>query len=416
MKQIIKDIVAKQMKYGAGFAPYHKLISGFRENSIQENKLLQNELFMHMVHKVVTKNSFYQRFYGEYGVNFSLIQSIDDISMLPELNKEVIRDVVDELYMGGVFKTKGYTSGTTGSPLEVWRSAKSVWKEAAYIQTFRELNGHKLGDSCISLRGDLGREKMFRYDQSINTCFLSSYHINPLNTNFYLEKLKQHQPNAILAYPSSVYALALLLDEINEQFYIPLVFTSSETLYSFQKELIQRVFGCEIFDRYGNAERTISLEQQKDGNYVESPLYSINRFEKERVITTNLFNFDFPLINYVVEDGFELNKDSTIAKIHGRKDDVVVLSDGSSIGRLDIAFKGIRNLKEAQIIQDSLTVIRVNIIVTSGWEQNDQNKLIANLRKLIGETIHIQINMVEPEEIIRTSANKFKLVINNRNE
>jgi phenylacetate-CoA ligase len=57
-----------------------------------------------------------------------------------------------------------------------------------------------------------------------------------------------------------------------------------------------------IHDWYGNVERTIGIAQNAAGVYKPLPLYSINEFEQDKVITTGLINRTFPLIRYAVED------------------------------------------------------------------------------------------------------------------
>ena len=52
------------------------------------------------------------------------------------------------------------------------------------------------------------------------------------------------------------------LDENNYKLCIPLAFTSSESIYSFQKSLIRESFGCKLYDWYGNAERSIALQEE----------------------------------------------------------------------------------------------------------------------------------------------------------
>ena len=72
---------------------------------------------------------------------------------------------------------------------------------------------------------------------------------------------------------------------------IPLIFTSSETLYPHQRTKIEQTFGGKVADWYGNAERNVALQQSTDGWYDELPLYSVNEFYDQYVVGTSLINF-----------------------------------------------------------------------------------------------------------------------------
>lgn len=114
------------------------------------------------------------------------------------------------------------------------------------------------------------------YDRFNKTLFLSSYHITPDNAEWYRKRIKAFNPKTILGYPSSLEALSVILSEYKIK--IPIAFTSSETLYPHQQDLIESSLGCKVYDRYGNAERTISLVQNIKGvicflNYI--PLMSL---------------------------------------------------------------------------------------------------------------------------------------------
>ena len=85
--------------------------------------------------------------------------------------------------------------------------------------------------------------------------FLSSYNINPANTQFYYDSIRKFKPRAIEGYPSSLYTLALLLSDAGLKLEIPVAFTSSETLLPYQREKIEQQFNTQIFDLYGMTER-----------------------------------------------------------------------------------------------------------------------------------------------------------------
>ena len=89
-----------------------------------------------------------------------------------------------------------------------------------------------------------------------NTLYLSSYCINKDTVKNYYDLIIRHKPVAIEGYPSSLYTLALCMSEAGLKLDIPVAFTSNETLLDYQRTLIEKQLGTEIYDNYGMTEQT----------------------------------------------------------------------------------------------------------------------------------------------------------------
>jgi len=384
--------------------------------------LLKNDKFLRMLRNVYNSNSFYKKLYDNYGVNIHSIKSIDDINKLPVLKKSDIRENPNSIKQGRGFLTKkGFTSGTTGSPLVVYRDYDSILNEHAYIWWYRINSGLNPKDRKISIRGDLNRDTIHYLDKASNTLFISSFALNDSNINKIIPIIIEFSPKAALGYPSSLYTIASWLEENNEMLNIPLSFTSSESLLAFQEEIINKTLNTKLFDWYGNAERTIALYRE-DSKYYEPLLYSINEYEKDRVITTSLINNYFPLIRYEVNDvidctgKYDFNKKSIIiGGIDGRVEDYVLLPDGTRIGRLDVVFKGLNNVSMAQIIQKDKFTVDIRLVPLPTYSKNDELLLIKNLKSKLGNAINLNIVLVNKDQIEYSKSGKYKLVISKIN-
>src|SRR6185436_18024931 len=124
------------------------------------------------------------------------------------------------------------------------------------------------------------------------------------------------------------------------------------------------------------------------------------------VITTGFINKAFPLIKYKIDDSFRLmnkpcecGKGSGISSIEGRVDDVVLLEDGTRIGRLGVAFQGISGLLYAQIIQENMKGISVNLVTAHDFKKEAQDLLEKKLRQRLNDSLHISFNKVEESDI-----------------
>lgn len=415
----IRDFANFHLRFGPVFKKRVKEVLRDKNLSPEKQLELQNEKFLSLFRESMSKSKFYQKLYADHGISLHTIKSVDDITKLPVITKQDIRDKIDDILITSKFLTvKGYTSGTSGSPLVVHRSYQSVVEEMASIWAWRYEFGYEPGMKTVSLRGDLGRTEMVRFDRFSNTLYLSSYNIKKENAEWYYQQIKDFAPYAIIAYPSSVDNLANILMSINKKLKVPYVFTASEMLYDNQRSKVQDVFNTKVYDRYGNAERTIAIEERGDHHYYEVPFYSVNEYRDDCTITTGLIDPKFPLIRYKVTDIILPSNDPKdknrfrIQQILGRDDDVLVLPDGTKVGRMDVVLKGINHLEYAQFIQDSTDKFTLNLVVTPEFTQKDKADIVENLKYRIGEGMNYEIKEVSKEGIIFPKSGKFKLVIN----
>lgn len=338
---------------------------------------------------------------------------------LPTIDKEVVRKNEKEiLTMSPHLLVRAHTSGTSGSPLIVYRSPRAILKENAYLLYFKIKHGMRLNDRMISLRGKLDNSRLSYFNKAENTLYLSSYLLSPENAPKYAQLLSDFKPRVVHAYPSSALTLANILDEAGYRFEIPLIFTSSESLYPYQRERVERFFNAKIFDWYGNTERTTVLAQCEFGNYHEMPLYGVNEFSINSVTSTSIINRAFPLIRYTMTDGFTVTsegcacgKSPVINSIDGRIDDSVILPGGKIVARLDLVFKNVPHVRFAQIIQDDETEIRINIVPTSEYNSETQNLILNNFHHRVNDPVNVSFHMIEEKDIIKSRSGKFKLVV-----
>ena len=343
---------------------------------------------------------------------------------MPVVQRNDIKSNSDQIYFGNsFFKIKGLTSGTSGSPLTVYRSPLSVNIESAYISYFRKIHGFKTGDPLVSIRGVLDKNSLYKFCKYSNVLYISSPNINSKNIDLFHSLISRFKPKAIEAFPSYLFKLQVELAKKKLSIQIPLSFTSSEMLYDFQREQIESYLNTKIFDWYGNVERTIGLVQYKYKTYQPLPLYSINEFNHDNVITTSLNNNFFPLIRYVVEDHIEVKSDSfiqnilapEIIKINGRSGDTIDLKDGSQVSCIDHVFKGVSHLELAQIHQNELIdTLLVKLVVEPDFSMHDEEVLKGNFQKLIGNNMQLIFKYCNKAELMSDSHLKFKLIVKQR--
>ena len=271
----------------------------------------------------------------------------------------------------------------------------------------------------------------WRSNWVVNHMYFSSYHLSCDNMELYLRQLERFSPKALEGYPSTIYVLARYLLKRKTTLRLKAVFTSSETLFPHQRQAIERAFECKVFDFYGIAERVIFATEcpAHEGNHLNMDFGITEILNKDRqpvvpgemgrIVATGLHNYGMPLIRYQTSDvsaikgkkcpcgrDFPLMEDVT-----SRAEDIITTKDGRylSFASLSLPFKEMDSLVEAQIIQEDLEHIRINIVRQPTYNESDTQYLLNEFKKRIGSDMKIEIVFVDL--ISRTKAGKFRFVI-----
>jgi phenylacetate-CoA ligase len=127
-----------------------------------------------------------------------------------------------------------------------------------------------------------------------------------------------------------------------------------------------------------------------------------------------------PLIRYRVGDrGALAAPDSScgcgrhlplLSAIDGRIDDLLYTADGRVIGRLDPVFKSRLPIKEAQIVQDELDLVRVRYVADARFSELDAQSLVERVRERMGS---VRVVLEQVDSIPRMTNGKFRAVVCN---
>ena len=403
-----------------------------QEDEIRE---WQTDQLMRVITHAVQHVPYYRRLFQEYGLGESDIQNVDDLVMLPYLEKDTIRKRLSE-FLPTNYKKKllirGSTSGSTGTPLWLYRTLDSIIKEHAYVWRQFSWAGCKLGERIVALRGDLvvpssqRNPPFWRYDVPGATLVMSSYHISQSTIPAYLATLRHYNPALIYAYPSAIYLLSKYIVSNDIEYRLPSlrgIVTSSETLFPAQRETIERGMGCKVFDWYGLAERVSFIGTCEWGSYHIFDDYGFTEFipvgnDRYELVGTGFSNFGMPLIRYRTGDVVQMTDHKQcgcgrsfrmVHAVEGRLDDMLKLKSGRLIGRVDHIFKGLENIIEAQVLQQTMESILIRLVVDKCFSENTLRKLVSNAKERFGDEVDVQAEIVS--EIRRTRTGKFKGVV-----
>ena len=327
--------------------------------SAQEIHALQSEKLVKLVHHAYATVPFYKRVFDEYGVSPDDIRSIDDHSKLPILTKEIIRANYPGSMVSSAFDirklTEKATSGSTGEPFKFVMSGEEKAYKWASLFRFWGWAGWQPGDKSVILSAlPLGALKANRLGKALEQTFsgmrqLSTYLVDRETAIDYVKIIRDYSPAMVRGYASTLHHLAEIAQQEGIEAHVGAVCTTGETLFNFQRQLIEKVFNCRLYDAYGGDSAEIA-GQCEHGNYhinAESCFVEIVDEDGKpvppntmgQVVITDLNSFSMPFIRYNLLDVAEHSASECpcgrhlpiLKRIYGRLTDVGITPSGRAI-------------------------------------------------------------------------------------
>ena len=369
---------------------------------------------------------FYQKYWSECE------KSYEELKNWPIITKQKINEFPD-LFIDARFKKSqlyhDHTSGTTGTPLDIYLDYDSVKEQYALFEARVKQKYNIELDEPWAIIGaqrvtDVNRKTppFWVYNYASCQLYLSSLHIAKWSVTDYVNALVKYQPKYLIGYTNSIFELAREMLDENLKFPLKAIITNGEPVNSIQKNIIESVFHCPVIETYGQAELVSFANTFPNGKMYLSPeMGNIEFGQKQKIdginfaklISTGFLNKAMPLIRYDTND---LVQDTIkhingylpeIGKVLGRNDDVLTLSDGRKIVQIDGIFTSDLKIKYGQIIQEDFDSFTINIVLENNWNDYYKSKLISALKERLGE-VKININIMSSFE--KTWAGKFRVI------
>lgn len=398
----------------------------------------QQERLAYMLHRAATKVPFYREQWLERRRHGDTA-SWEVLENWPILKKEELRRnprafVADDCDPRRMFQE--HTSGTTGTPLTLWCKREMVQSWYALSEArWRRWYGVSLADKWAIIGGQQvvsfkqNEPPFWVWNAGLKQLYFSAAHARLDFLRHYLDALRRYSIVYLYGYSSTLYWLALQASEASVRQELKVVITNAEPLYDYQREAISKAFNCPVRETYGVGEMCCAMSECEDGKFHLWPEVGyvellnehdrpVQRGKTGRLICTGLLNDAMPLVRYEVKDMAEFPARDEVCscgrglplvkKIVGRQDDVILTKDGSPIALLDIIFGPHLHVREAQIIQETLDVIKVKVVPADGWGLEDESKIRAAMRQRMGD---VEVLVETVPEIERTWAGKFRIMI-----
>jgi phenylacetate-CoA ligase len=409
-----------------------------RNESLTRDQLerLQDTLLHKTLRTAIARLPFYAHIAGDFPVSAArhVLRS-----EFPIIDKATLLAHPDSLYpnrgRARPWQAMGKTSGTTGTPLSVLRSAQSLLMEQAFIRRHWAWSGFGAGTVRATLRGDMvvgideATPPFWFWNRYNRQLLISSRHLAERHADAIIDRLEMLAPALLQAYPSTAFTLAGLLERRGRRLRIPFIFTASEPLYPHQRALLEQWLGGRIMDMYGMAERVAFATECEFGQMHVNPDYSFVEIVDDDgrptadagyVVGTTFHNHAMPLVRYRLSDRTRWKHGQCacgrafpmIEAVTGKFEDCLTGSDGAAVSAsvLTFAFKGLANIDKSQVAQVGPAAWEVRVVPLPGFTLADQRRLVDNIHRLVDPQVAVTI--VLKDDLPVTAAGKFRWVVN----
>jgi len=421
-----------------GVERYYETLNATQWLSPAQIRELQNEKLRRLVRHAYAKVPYYRARMQEKKLTPDDIRTQEDLHLLPLLSKD---DVRKHLHSGilqeGLSESEVLritTSGSTGEPFVCYADrAQLEFRWAATLRS-QEWTGYRFGDPCIRLwHQTIGMTKSQTYQEQLdawfsNRTFIPVFEMSEQNLEKTVELIGKRAPVLIDGYAEAFTLLARYLESRGRGFdHSPTaVMSSAQTMPKESRALIERMFGCAVFDKYGSREFSgIAYESAAhDGHLVVAEGYIVELLvdgrparpgETGEVVITDLNNLCMPFIRYRIGDlttAVDNDVPSTcgrglprIGEIQGRVQSIIQGTDGRFVpGSFfphllkDYEYA----IQRFQVVQEEPNAIRLRVVKAPRYADSTMEEIQATIRQYLGEDLRIDVVFEDKIAMVRT--------------
>lgn len=366
------------------------------------------------------------------------LNSLDELISLPYLEKETLRSCADDLRSRAVHKSvrSKTTGGSTGAAVTLYKNSEGMAQELAATWRGYRWAGIDIGDHQARFWGvpqtKSGARMARIIDMVTNRTRFSAFDFSDDSLADYVLRLNKLKPVYYYGYVSLIRELALHLQEGKSNLIsLPkVIFTTSEVLSDSDRELIERVFKCQVFNEYGCGEvGTIAHECPEGNMHITSENMIVECLDESglpssegELVVTDLVNQSMPLIRYRIKDFGAISTEPcscglslpVLKEVFGREYDSLVNKDGKKFhGEFflysieDLNKSGV-SIEGIQFIQKSDDIIEVLYSARSEASTRIEEEITRYLENGFSSTVQC---VFKPVDVIpREASGKLRVV------
>jgi len=386
---------------------------------------------------------FYRARMEEAGLAPGRIERTEDLARLPALTKRDIQQHRDEMVARCFDRSElwaNHTGGSTGDPLHFyWDKGDHTEHRNARALRGNQMAGWRDGKRTVSLWGagiDVKPSRTLKGRLSAwarNSRLLDCTVLDEAVIGRQLEAMRAFRPQIVVSYATIAYMFASAMLERGVTDIRPeAVITSAETLAPAHRQVIERAFGCKVFDRYGCRESGLMAAEceRHEGLHIAADELVLEVVDEAgrpalkgtlgEILVTDLFNYGMPFIRYQIGDMGVLAEEPCscgrglplLKEVAGRTADIIRLPSGRRIAGLAIMCgfaercEGVANL---QLVRTGPVDFTLRIVRKSTYADDELQYLKHKMAELFGDEVHVDYEFVT--DVKRYPSGKYQFLV-----
>jgi len=405
-------------------------------------RLLQFERLKTVVEHAYNHCPFYARRFSEWDVKPQDLREPLDIQKFPVLTKKDIQANWREMIATNVERSElveNRTGGSTGKPLLFYVDRERMETRKAATIRHNRWAGYDIADKAGIIWGatrDITRIfegkiplRDLIFERSI---VLDASSLSDTGMEEFARRLRSYRPKVLLGYANSLYLFAAFVEEKNLSGITAYsVITTAELLYPDQRQKIEKVFGCNVFDRYGSRETSVIASEceRHTGLHLNAECLLVEILDDGKpvahgqcgeVVITDLLNWGMPLIRYEIEDRASVSREACpcgrslplLSKVEGRVTDFILTPSGKYVSGAALTIKLIAEvpgIAQAQLVQEDVGSVKFRLVRGSDYSSLTEEILRKKALEFLDKDVRVLIEHVD--EIPREPSGKYRFSI-----
>ncbi len=381
-----------------------------------------------LIEHAYSNTVYYKELFDSLDLKPSDINSFEDLSKIPPLTKDIIRNRYEDIIPKNIksFKHRiGHTGGSTGTPLKYFFDEDNWGYVTAMKIASWQTTGYQYGDLFVSL----GSSSLFSvnkknpiheiYFRLKNTIPLNGMNMDDAVCKRYTDIIIKYNVKYIYGYATAIFLLALYCKKNNIKLPIQWAYTTAEKLTEEYRETIEKTWNAKVMDCYGSRDGGLTAYEVERGfydvGYISYCETENNTFNPSSLMLTNLCSFSYPMIRYVNGDevllapeGRDNYNGQVIKQVIGRTSDVLQLSNGKKLttSGFNSMFRTF-NIHAFRIRKSGELELTIQIQKKDNFLIEEEELIIDTMHKYAGNDCNIIIDYVEKFEPLKNGKRSF---------
>src|SRR5438445_368991 len=243
----------------------HDVKSGFIIYKREVFEEIQLKRLRRLVHHAQGHVGYYRELFESAGITPESVRTLDDLRRIPVLTKQALREnLYFDLLSDNHDKRKIQkivTSGSTGEPLALFADRFQLDMRWANTRRNVEWTGYRFPDRQVRLwHSTIGLKPRQALKEHLDAFlsrrkFFSVFALDDRALRRYVEYVHRVRPALLDGYAEAFNVIATLLaSQPVEGLRAGAIISSAQTLSPETRALVERQFGCRVFDKYGARE------------------------------------------------------------------------------------------------------------------------------------------------------------------